>query len=497
MQKQPSEKTQGDFIKKAYIFASGITSALLISTFLVISSKSEASQPFTGNAIGDAYELSFVASSHAAGASESFAPYDCVLPVAVTGGTRNVTLHFSSAKKVDDTLVMEAGSTVEKTENSNAIQSLTATFSGSLSAEFGYLVLGDYEGSSSALTSGSSLSAAGNLFCVTASAETTLTSLEVQYGCATPSSLSDAEDFALDRSDITTNTDGKYAELAYTSIAGNSYANTLFTIPSSVTEAETNTMRIFVQNTGASTATFRLDVEAASSHKSGSQNPFAINTSATWNGASISTDTIYGGSTATLAPGEKGILKITYNTIYGKPVAFKIFADSSTWDDETTHTGSFVLSNPVFSNEAFGGYTLGLTSSGPYTCVSHEGITKVTYAEAETDTYAMTRATLGDELLNEKTSFFLTIKNNGTETVEIEIGMNGALSGDTACDYFNAKDNRAKYSLSAGESKLVELKLNQSVNVANVFDAYIDSCWNDDKHEARSGDVEFSNVHFA
>lgn len=137
--------------------------------------------------------------------------------------------------------------------------------------------------------------------------------------------------------------------VSYTDLSGKSYANLMGDVSAFV--GDNNTFTFKVTNNGSETAKVRVDI--ACTDGSGTNGNNFCNTAAVITGAlENGNDYPYGGADwLKIEAGKTATVTITFSTGVGaKGIMF--FIDSSTYDDETTHTGSLVFTEMLFSTVA-------------------------------------------------------------------------------------------------------------------------------------------------
>lgn len=142
----------------------------------------------------------------------------------------------------------------------------------------------------------------------------------------------------------TLNKSGGELEATYTNLAGNSYAN-INTDVASVAAGATS-FTVTIENKGSQTATVRIDINSQRQVN----NTYAANTDAKveGNGATVYTDTNWGGSIITINAGAKITVTVTYDNTRTPTLLFFYF-DSCLSNDGAAHTGKIVLSNAKFN----------------------------------------------------------------------------------------------------------------------------------------------------
>ena len=223
------------------------------------------------------------------------------------------------------------------------------------------------------------------------------------------------------------NTATKSANVKYTSVGGSSYAN--FGAPLTDVAGKTS-FAVTFKNNGTAPVKARVDVLGTT--KVG--NTQAINTSASAEGhTDIWTDTDWGGSSLTLAVGEEVEFVVAFDqsTDRGAATYVNFFLDSA-YGDSNTYSGDLDLSHFKLggSEPAPAGDDLELTlnvgQDSPYTVNPANTATKsanVTYTSVGGSSYANFGAPLTD--VEGKTSFAVTLKNNGTSSVKARVDVLG------------------------------------------------------------------------
>ena len=152
---------------------------------------------------------------------------------------------------------------------------------------------------------------------------------------------------------ITTNAAENSMTAAYEDISGKGYTN----ITGTTEIGDNNTFTFNVRNNGAAEAKIRVDivcpVENGSLQQDGETRNNFCNLSMTATGViAQGNDYLYGGADwFTVAAGETASITVTFDDAAGA-TAVRFFIDSSTYDDETTHTGEVVFSDMALYNVA-------------------------------------------------------------------------------------------------------------------------------------------------
>jgi hypothetical protein len=272
--------------------------------------------------------------------------------------------------------------------------------------------------------------------------------------------------------------------------AGNTYA----CVGSDVTAlaAGNNTFTVTITNNGATSAKVRVDLQATvqvGNHK-------VVNTGAT--GGDVWTDSEWGGSAVNVAAGESVTLVITYDetTERGAVKDLIFFVDAMKGDAET-YSSDITVSGMAFSKvggdepidppavETPAGEYLSFTGNECYTLSAtasdYVNSINVTYTEVSDNTYQNVNTWIQDKAAG-KSSAHVTIKNNGTETVNITVKLENGTGGAT----------ETKVVLAGGESFDATLAYTFAPDLLYFF---IDSGWAE-ATATHAGDVTISNIYF-
>ncbi len=150
---------------------------------------------------------------------------------------------------------------------------------------------------------------------------------------------------------VSSSDDKSSMTVTYDGIKGNSYN----TVTASVSEfvGDNNTFTVTITNNGAATAKIRMDIKCPKEHaNAGNENNDFCNISAIYDGETVAdgNDYQYGGADwVQIAAGATVTVKITFTANVATDITF--FIDSSTWDDETSHSGEIVFSDMNLTNE--------------------------------------------------------------------------------------------------------------------------------------------------
>lgn len=160
-------------------------------------------------------------------------------------------------------------------------------------------------------------------------------------------------------SEVTFKSDGSAYEItqdegaikvAYNNISGKGYTTIAANIANII--ADNNVLTITIKNNGANVAKVRLDVVGNVGAVYGGKNAYVnLNASYTGDVEDQGNDYSYGGADwVKIAAGGTVTCKITFEVNVGA-YALQLFIDSSTWDDDGTHTGEIVLSDMSLTKE--------------------------------------------------------------------------------------------------------------------------------------------------
>ena len=146
---------------------------------------------------------------------------------------------------------------------------------------------------------------------------------------------------SLTGSDAYTVSYGDSTTVSYENLGGNSYS-TLYGDCSEFI-GDSNKFSTTVTNNGTEPVKIRIDIASNTQVN----NTEAANVSATQNGNEVNTDTTWGGSMFTIQPGETANLEILFDADR-EAKGVTMYFDSSTWNDEGTHSGSITISDMTF-----------------------------------------------------------------------------------------------------------------------------------------------------
>ena len=348
--------------------------------------------------------------------------------------------------------------------------------------------------------------------------------------------------------------DNKSLDVTYTNVPKESYHNLSLDIPESLRNS--SSLYFELENKGETPVQVRADVNAAEPH--GTNNITAINTSAILDGNSVYTDTSWGGSKFDLGAGQKSKVVVNYD---GVPTNLMFMIDSAIYQDKAdSHAGHIEISNlkvktdgeyipeetsseggvvepvesssgeeivdpvqssseeeivdPVQSSESEvtpSTYQLNFESNATYTCVNANGESKITYASVDDNTYQNVYSNIVCPA--EATMMTLDFKNDGPESVQINVDLGTNTDGNTTSrlikdependgsfapyDWFDNGNHRAQYNIGAGETRSLTFKFDQTDGAVNAMLMFINSCWAQETATHTNGNMTLSNVVFA
>ena len=285
---------------------------------------------------------------------------------------------------------------------------------------------------------------------------------------------------------------------SYTDLSGKSYTNMEAAITEIVGETH-NTFTFKVKNGGAATAKVRVDVgcDAGAGNTQAEGNAFANLSAKYVNVLESGNDYPYGGADwFKVAAGETADVQITFKAGVAKKIIF--FIDSSTWDDDTTHTGSVTFSNmalsyvePAPQEEYTAIPTDGFDGWGMYTVDKTNGVT-ISHTESKANTWNC----CGMGLASSYTSVKLHVKNNDAANVaKVRIDVKNEAANSAKATAIVANDGayvnngEAYLILPAGAETDVEITLNGEV--VDQFAVFLNSY---DGEQAAAGSITLTNI---
>ena len=305
----------------------------------------------------------------------------------------------------------------------------------------------------------------------------------------------------------------KSVNVTYSGIGGSSYKNIMANVNADDVLGKT-TFSITIKNNAETASEIRIDVLGQTKV----ENTNCLNVSASAeNHPEMYTDTTWGGTKLTVAAGETVTVVITFDqtTEKGLATGIMLFIDSAHNDSET------YAGNVTFSGFAFGGEAAPVDNSAAllfsnetaYTLDPVNAETKsvtASYTDMAGNSYANFGAGLSTELVEHKTEFSVTIKNNGEADVVVRVDIKGentvgntdALNDGGKAEghseiYTDTEWGGTKLTVAAGETVTLKITFSQSTERghATYLMFFVDSSIGDET--LRSGNVTFSNFIFA
>lgn len=251
-----------------------------------------------------------------------------------------------------------------------------------------------------------------------------------------------------------------------------------------------NTFTVTITNNGAADSRVRVDIQATTQIG----NHTVCNVSAT--GGDVWTDMEWGGSAVTVPAGQSVTLVIIYdeNTERGAVTNLVVFLDAGRGTADI-YNSDITLSGMSFSKvggeeptpEApVEGEYLSFTGNDCYTLSAtpdqYVNSIQVTYTSASDNTYQNVNTWIKDKAAG-KTTLGVTIKNNGTETVNITVKLEAA--GQVALA-------EKKMVIAAGETQTLSADF---TGEAEMLFFFIDTGWSETT-ATHAGDVTISGINF-
>ena len=324
------------------------------------------------------------------------------------------------------------------------------------------------------------------------------------------------------------NTDDKTNSMnvTYTN-ATNNYNNVSADIKAIASDK--NTFTATVKNNGTELVNLRVDIVASNKVN---ENTSVCNLSATMDGEAVNTDLSWGGSFFAIPAGKTVEIEVIYDTSYG-PASLQFLIDTAINGDTATHAGDVTFSEMAFSGEAgetpdepeepvtppsetpatvdvskvtIQGSTV--ANDGPYTATAGSDNTiNVKYDAVQGNSYL--NVELAGMAADAQTHnvFTATIKNNGTETVNVRVNIQSTaqITANTqACNISATQDGVAVrtdaewggsfFTVEAGKTITIEIVYDYT-QPQNVIQFMIDSHMGTDT--THSGDITIGGMVFS
>lgn len=146
-------------------------------------------------------------------------------------------------------------------------------------------------------------------------------------------------------------------KIAYKDLSGKGYTNLTADISGVI--GSHNVLNLTIKNNGENTAKVRIDVIGDAGSVHGDNNYVNLSASYTGDVVDKGNDYIYGGADwVQISAGGTVNCSVVFQTEVGAH-QLTLYIDSSTYNDEGTHTGEIVLSDMSFTTQAGPGYELG------------------------------------------------------------------------------------------------------------------------------------------
>ena len=294
----------------------------------------------------------------------------------------------------------------------------------------------------------------------------------------------------------------KSVNVTYSELEGGHYENVYAGLWNELVSGK-NTFSATLKNNGEAAIRARVDVNGNGST--------CLNQSSSAEGHNDETDLTYGGSYITLAVGETVTMTIKFDQSSLTADNVMFYLDSSTWGDTEKHTGDITLSNFVFGTAEEPaqpqGVALTFSNETAYTLDPVNTATEtlnVTYTDFAGNSYANFGAGLWNELVEGKTTFSVTIKNNAETSARVRVDVKGgdnnlnvSASAQGHTEIWTDTTNGGSYiTVAAGETVTFTVTFDQTAAAASFLMFFVDTCTWDDA-TTHSGNITLSNFIFA
>ena len=324
------------------------------------------------------------------------------------------------------------------------------------------------------------------------------------------------------------NTDDKTNSMnvTYTN-ATNNYNNVSADIKAIASDK--NTFTATVKNNGTELVNLRVDIVASNKVN---ENTSVCNLSATMDGEAVNTDLSWGGSFFAIPAGKTVEIEVIYDTSYG-PASLQFLIDTAINGDTATHAGDVTFSEMAFSGEA--GETPDepeepvtppsetpatvdvskvtiqgsiVANDGPYTATAgNDNTINVKYDAVKGNSYLNVELAGMTADAQTHNVFTATIKNNGTETVNVRVNIQSTaqITANTqACNISATQDGVAVrtdaewggsfFTVEAGKTITIEIVYDYT-QPQNVIQFMIDSHMGTET--THSGDITIGGMVFS
>lgn len=324
------------------------------------------------------------------------------------------------------------------------------------------------------------------------------------------------------------NTDDKTNSMnvTYTN-ATNNYNNVSADIKAIASDK--NTFTATVKNNGTELVNLRVDIVAS---RDVNENTKVCNLSATMDGEAVNTDLSWGGSFFAIPAGKTVEIEVIYDTSYG-PASLQFLIDTAINGDTATHAGDVTFSEMAFSGEAgetpeepeepvtppsetpvtvdVSKVTIQgsiVANDGPYTATAgNDNTINVKYDAVKGNSYLNVELAGMTADAQTHNVFTATIKNNGTETVNVRVNIQSTaqITANTqACNISATQDGVAVrtdtewggsfFTVEAGKTITIEIVYDYT-QPQNVIQFMIDSHMGTET--THSGDITIGGMVFS
>lgn len=325
---------------------------------------------------------------------------------------------------------------------------------------------------------------------------------------------------------INTDDETNSMNVTYTN-ATNNYNNVSADIKAIASDK--NTFTATVKNNGTELVNLRVDIVASNKVN---ENTYVCNLSATMDGVAVNTDLSWGGSFFAIPAGKTVEIEVIYDTSYG-PASLQFLIDTAINGDTATHAGDVTFSEMAFSGEAgetpeepeepvtppsetpatvdVSKVTIQgsiVANDGPYTATAgNDNTINVKYDAVKGNSYLNVELAGMTADAQTHNVFTATIKNNGTETVNVRVNIQSTaqITANTqACNISATQDGVAVrtdaewggsfFTVEAGKTITIEIVYDYT-QPQNVIQFMIDSHMGTET--THSGDITIGGMVFS
>lgn len=293
--------------------------------------------------------------------------------------------------------------------------------------------------------------------------------------------------------------------------------------------SDKNTFTATVKNNGTELVNLRVDIVASNKVN---ENTYVCNLSATMDGVAVNTDLSWGGSFFAIPAGKTVEIEVIYDTSYG-PASLQFLIDTAINGDTATHAGDVTFSEMAFSGEAgetpeepeepvtppsetpatvdVSKVTIQgsiVANDGPYTATAgNDNTINVKYDAVKGNSYLNVELAGMTADAQTHNVFTATIKNNGTETVNVRVNIQSTaqITANTqACNISATQDGVAVrtdaewggsfFTVEAGKTITIEIVYDYT-QPQNVIQFMIDSHMGTET--THSGDITIGGMVFS